>query len=91
MWGPSLCQRRKLNLMNWPGPASARFLQYECIPVTVSPAKLRGNSVCRSKDQNRLVNRWILALEARVPTLFPRLKKAVIARKIERLAKRRSS
>ncbi len=72
-------------------PASARFVQYECIPVTVNPAKVRGNPVCRPKDQNRLVNRWILALEARTPKLFPRLKKAVIAHKIKRSAGRRPS
>jgi len=69
---------------------SSRFVQYECIPVTVSPAKVGGYPVCRPKDQNRLVNRWILALEAHTPRLFPRLKKAVIAHKIKRLAGRRA-
>ncbi len=71
-------------------PASARFMQYECIPVTVSPATVNRNSVCRPKDQNVLMNRWILALEARAPRLFPRLKKAVIAHKIKRLGGRQS-
>ncbi len=70
--------------------ASSRFVQYECIPLTVRPAKLGGNDVCRPKDQNRLINRWILALESHTPWLFPRLKKAVVAHKIKRLAVRRA-
>ena len=72
-------------------PASARFVQYECISKKVKPVEVDGNSVCRPKDQNRLLNRWMLGLEACSPKLFPRLKKAAIARKIKRLASRRPS
>jgi len=71
-------------------PATARFMQYECIPQNLHPETFRGNRVCRPKDQNRLQNRLMLTLESLTPALFPRLKRAVIAHRIRRATENQS-
>lgn len=65
-------------------PESSRFVQYQRIPVHIEPQMLSGKPVCRPKDQNRTMNRWMLRLESRLPGLFPWLKRRVIAWKMRR-------
>lgn len=72
-------------------PASAGFLQYQCIPVALRPERVNGHLLCAPKDQARLRNRLVMRIEVLLPEAFRRLKRAVIARRIRRLAPRRQA
>lgn len=68
-------------------PASSRLMQYQCIPILPRPDHVGRHAVCRPKDQDRRVNRWVMALEIKAPQAFRMVKRKLISWKIDRLTR----
>lgn len=67
-------------------PASTRLLQYQCIPISLKAENVGGHAIWRPKDQDRLLNRWIMALEIALPRSFRFAKRKLISWKIDRFS-----
>ena len=67
-------------------PESSRLVQYQCIPITMLPEHVGKHAVCRPKNQDRVFNRWIMAVETKMPRAFRFAKRKLISWKIKQLA-----
>lgn len=65
-------------------PASSRLIQYQCIPVSLTPDRIGRHRICRPKDQDRRANRWMMTLEIAAPQAFRFVKRKLISWKINR-------
>jgi len=67
-------------------PSASKLMRYQCIPVSLKSERIGRNAMCRPKDQNRILNQWMMAVESTVPRVFRFAKRKVISWKINRLA-----
>lgn len=65
-------------------PLSSRLVQYQSIPISLRPERIRDHALCRPKDQDRQLSRWIMATEIRAPRVFQYMKRKIISWKIVR-------
>lgn len=65
-------------------PLSSRLVQYQSIPISLRPERIRGHAMCRPKDQDRRSSRLVMTMEKQAPRAFQYVKRRITSWKIDR-------